>query len=79
MFASEEPVFSEKGWKGHCIFTGMPKDSSVFENNLCKYLQSKKNFKLNAKVDRTIEGYSLNIMRLLTAQLSKDLIGLLFG
>ena len=75
MFASEKSVFTELGWEGHCIFTGVPKKSEVFDNPLCRYLQENKNIEFNAKVISKEVGYSVTIKRLLSAEISKDLKG----
>jgi hypothetical protein len=75
MFASEKTVFSDMGWEGHCIFTGVPKEPEVMNNPLCQYLQNNKNIEFNAKVISTEAGYSLIIKRLLSAELSKNLKG----
>ncbi|MGJ8674813.1 MAG: hypothetical protein ACSHWP_02585 [Pseudoalteromonas sp.] len=75
LFAAEKSIFTEMGWEGHCIFTGAPKDSKVFDNPLCIYLQDNKNIEFNAKIISSDAGYSLIIRRLLSAELSKDLNG----
>ncbi len=76
LFASNKPVFTNLGWEGDCIFTGVPKDPIVFDNALCEYLQDNKNIEFSAKITSTDEGYSLTINTLLSAELSKSLEGI---
>lgn len=75
LFAAEKPIFTEMGWEGHCIFTGVPKEANVYDNSLCEYLQNNKNIEFNAKVLSSGAGYSLTINRLLSAELSIGLSG----
>jgi hypothetical protein len=75
LFASENSVFRNIGWEGHCIFTGVPKSPDVFVNPLCEYLQSKKNIEFNAKIIATESGFSLTVKNILSAELSNELQG----
>ncbi|PMN61451.1 hypothetical protein [Enterovibrio norvegicus] len=75
LFSSDKPIFTDLGWEGDCIFTGVPKDPIVFENALCEYLQDNKNVEFSAKITSTNKGYSLTINKLLSAELSQSLEG----
>lgn len=75
LFASDVPIFRQLGWEGHCIFTGVPKDTETFDSPSCQYLQENKHIEFNAKIVACSSGYTIHIPRLLSATLSRDLEG----
>jgi len=75
MFATDVSAFTSEEWQGDCIFTGVPKNPVVFDNQLCSYLQGNKNIEFKATVKPSDSGHTINISGFLTVSLNKDLVG----